>query len=74
MEPERKPPERKPDVIDLTKYRKNVQDRAKAQIKKANAPKREPMLGQRPNAGMLLIVVLVALAVVFIMPRLMGAH
>ena len=70
-------PERKPDVVDLTKYRKNVQQRAQAQAKqkaKAPAPIREPVLGRRPNAGLMLILVMVALAVVFIMPRLTGAH
>ena len=68
-------PEGKPGGVDLTKYRKNVQEQAKAQSeKKTKAPVREPMLGRRPNAGLMLILVLVALAVVFIMPRLTGAH
>ena len=70
-------PDRKPDVVDLTKYRKNAQQRAQAQAKhKAKTPVigREPVLGRRPNAGLLLILVMVALAVVFIMSRLTGAH
>lgn len=64
-------PEKKPEVVELDAYRKAQQLKAAEAAKaKAKAPPRERFLGNRPNAGMALIIVVVACAILFILPRL----
>jgi hypothetical protein len=58
--------EKKPEVIELERYRKAAAQR----VQKPAAPPREGFLGGRRHAGLLLILVLVACAVVFVAPRL----
>jgi hypothetical protein len=67
-------PEKKPEIIELDRYRKAAERRAaeqaakaKAKAKAASAPQR--MLGSRKNAGWLLILVVVFTAAMFILPR-----
>jgi hypothetical protein len=67
--------EKKPEVIELDRYRKAAEARAaaheKARVAAAKAP-RESMLGGRRHAGLWLILVLVIVAVMSILPRLTG--
>jgi hypothetical protein len=58
--------EKKPEVIELERYRKAAAERA---AKPAPRPPREGVLGGRRHAGLLLILVLAACAVVFLAPR-----
>jgi hypothetical protein len=69
-------PQKKPEVIELDRYRKAAEARA---AKKAAAEKaaksgrpagKEKLLGSRPNAGLLLILVLVLAAALLILPKL----
>lgn len=62
-------PEKKPEVIELNRYRKAAQVKAEQQAK-AKTPRPEPLLGKRRNAGLLLIVILVAAVLLLVMPRL----
>jgi hypothetical protein len=64
-------PDRKPDVVDLTKYRKRVREQAKA---KTPTVKREPVLGGRPNAALILVLIVAAVIVVFVLPKVLGAR
>ncbi len=58
-------PVRKPEVIDLADYRKA----RKAQAKPDPAPEGEPLLGQRPRAGLILVL---AIAVMVVMALISG--
>jgi len=54
-------PERKPEIIDLNRYKQAVQ--AKARRKAAPpASRREPLLGSRPRAGLILLLAVAAMA------------
>ncbi len=62
----------RPDVVDLRSYRKARQAQA-AQKKPAPRPaagKAEPLLGSRPRAGLVLVVVVLVLAALWLAPRL----
>ena len=66
--------EKKPEIIELDRYRKAAEARAarEAAAREAAAKRpRESMLGGRRHAGLALILVLVACAVFFVLPRLM---
>jgi hypothetical protein len=67
--------EKKPEVIELDRYRKAAEARAAreaaAREAAAKRPKGERMLGGQRHAGLWLILVLVVVAVVSVMPRLM---
>ena len=65
--------EKKPEIIELDRYRKAAEARAaqEAAAREAAAKRpRESMLGGRRRAGLALILVLLACALFFILPRL----
>lgn len=70
-------PQKEPEVIELERYRKAAEARAAAQkaaaakAAKTRAGGRERLLGSRPGAALLLILVLVLAAALFIVPRLL---
>ena len=69
-------PEKDPEVVDLAQHRKAVQAReaaAKAAREKAarQAKSGGSMLGGRKHAGLILILVAVALLAIFVLPRLL---
>ena len=67
--------EKKPEVIELDRYRKAAEGRAAreaaAREAAARRPKSERMLGGQRHAGLWLILVLLVVALVSVMPRLM---
>jgi hypothetical protein len=76
MEPERKPPGRKPEVVDLNQHRKAAQARAaaeKAAAQKAArqraAASRQGFLGGRRHAGLILLALALVLLALYVLPR-----
>lgn len=66
------PPNKKPEVIELDRYRKAAEVRAAEAAAKAKAAQRRPregFLGSRRNAGWLLVLVIVVAAVLLIAPQ-----
>lgn len=69
--------ERKPEVVDLSQYKKARADAVSAEAAKAKsaakaaAPKGESLLGSRPRAGLILAAVVLLLAVLFVLPRML---
>ena len=66
--------EKKPEVVDLSQYKKaradadqSLKAKAKADAKAA----REPLLGGRPRAGLILALLILGLAAAFLLPRLL---
>jgi hypothetical protein len=67
--------EKKPEVIQLERYRKAAEARAAREAAAREAAARRPkesMLGSQRHAGLWLILVLVVAAALFILPRLLG--
>jgi hypothetical protein len=65
--------EKKPEVIELDRYRKAAEARAaqEAAAREAAAKRpREGALGGRRHAGLILILVLIACAIFFVLPKL----
>ena len=62
-------PERKPDIVDLARYKKAVEDQAKRKSADPKPPGREPLLGSRPRAGLILVVALLVLIGFWVMSR-----
>jgi hypothetical protein len=66
----------RPEIVDLRRYRQAAAKR-KPQAppppnNRARRPgQREPFLGSRPNAGMILVLVLVVLAALWLLPTLL---
>jgi hypothetical protein len=64
------PPEKKPEVIELDRYRKAAQVRAAKQAaKSARKAPPERILGSRRHAGWLLLLVILAFAALTFVPR-----
>jgi hypothetical protein len=64
------PPEKKPEVIELERYRKAAEQRASQQAAKVKAASRpQRFLGSRKNAGWLLVLVFVVLAALLVGPQ-----
>lgn len=61
-------PDRKPEIVDLARYKQAV--KAQAKRKAVQAPKSEPLLGARPRAGLILVLAVVALAAFWILSNL----
>jgi hypothetical protein len=66
-------PDEDPRVVDLRRYKKAVQAKA---ARKAAPPlaKSESLLGSRPRAGLLLVLIVVALAALWLGPKLLLLH
>ena len=65
-------PKKKPEIIELDRYRKAAETRAAEAAAKAKAAQRRPregFLGSRRNAGWLLLLAVVVVAVLFIGPQ-----
>ena len=58
-------PDRKPEIVDLDRYKQAV--KAQAKRKAVQTPKSEPLLGGRPRAGLILVLAMVALAAFWIL-------
>lgn len=69
-------PEKKQEVVELAQYRKAQAARAAQeaervrQMQQAKVEASERFLGNRPQAGLLLVVVILALAALFLLPKL----
>jgi hypothetical protein len=58
-----------PRVTDLRRYRKARELQRRRSPQRAN----QPLLGSRPRAGLILAIVLAALAAALVLPGLVGA-
>lgn len=58
--------ERDPRVTDLRRYRRD-RERARRSAPKSRKGAREPLLGARPRAGLILILVVLALAAMWLL-------
>jgi len=68
------PPNKKPEVIELDRYRKAAEVRAAEAAAKAKAAQRRPnerFLGSRRNAGWLLVLVIVVMTALIVGPKLL---
>ena len=68
-------PEKKPEVVELEQYRKAAAARAAREAERAHQPQpkaegTDRFLGNRPNAGLLLVVVILGLAALYLLPKL----
>lgn len=63
-------PERDPRVTDLRRYRRE-RERAKRAAPRPPRGQREPLLGARPRAGLILVLVLAVLVAMWL---LQGRH
>lgn len=66
--------EKKPEVVDLSQYKKSraeAEQSLKAKAKADAKAAREPLLGGRPRAGLILALLILGLAAAFLLPRLL---
>lgn len=56
-------------MTDLRRYRRE-RERARRKPQGRTPSPREPLLGRRPRAGLILILVVLALAALWLLPRL----
>lgn len=67
-------PEENPEVIDLRRYRQNKARAAKAVEDKARAARQatsQPLLGSRPGAAVIIIVILAVFVAAWLAPKLL---
>jgi len=55
-------PERKPEIIDLNRYKQAAQAKARRKAAPPSSSPREPLLGSRPRAGLILLLAVAAMA------------
>ena len=60
--------EDKPEIVDLNRYKQAAQARAQRAAKPK--PSREPILGSRPRAGLILLLFVAALAAFWMLSNL----
>lgn len=68
-----------PQLIDLARYKKAIQDKARAEARGRQAQKgarhrtapggKEPLLGSRPGAGLILVAAALIAAALWLAPR-----
>lgn len=63
-------PKRKPEVVDLNSYKKARQAQATPKPPPAQESTGEPILGQRPRAGVILALVLLVVVALWLLPML----
>lgn len=66
--------EKKPEVVDLSQYKKaraDAEEQMKAKAKADAKAAREPLLGRSPRAGLILGLLIAALLAAFLLPRLL---
>jgi len=74
------PPEDKPEIVDLVRYRQAAKTReskakrAETKANRAGGPRgggREPLLGSRPRAGLILILLIAGFLALWLGPELL---
>ena len=66
-------PEEKPEVVDLRRYRQDKARAAKAAAEKAReaqAGASQPLLGSRPGAAVIIIVIIAVFVAAWLAPKL----
>jgi len=66
--------EKKPEVVDLSQYKRaraDAEQQTRAKAKADAKAAREPLLGRRPKAGLILGLLILVLAAVVLLPRLL---
>lgn len=66
-------PEEKPEVVDLRRYRQDKARAAKAaaeKVREARASAPQPLLGSRPGAAVIIIVIVAVFVAAWLAPKL----
>lgn len=64
-------PDEDPRVVDLRRYRKAARESAAKKARAAPRPGREPLLGSRPRAGLILALVAAAVLALWLLPAIL---